>query len=162
MKFEPQLIDVILHSFKRYGLGDIELAQPHPVGAFILCLCFIDQVASFRYSSKLSSNVRANKLVKNYMPAYDKLRIDIYPMLRNSLIHHYSTTKEFDIDNRGYETVAFHDTGKVIHINTNVFITHLRNAFNDLENDFKIVGSEAYNNAIKRSKRHPVLVDTRP
>ena len=86
--------------------------------------------------------------------------LNLYHKTRHTLVHNYSSRGNFDIDNRGFETVPYDEINGVIHINTNVFIQHLESAFEKVVKDFRNVGSEAYSNALEYSMYYPVLVDT--
>lgn len=152
----PQEIETIIHSMEHYALGDIRHNRSKPIAAFILSMCLIDQVSSFRYPLLRDRNKRPEDLIEEYMPAYRNL--DLYDMFRHSLIHHYSSLGKFDIDNVGYENVPYHLNNNVIHINSNVFIAHLESAFAAVCEDFRRTGSDANKNAINNSMYHPVLV----
>jgi len=80
-------------------------------------------------------------------------------MFRHSLIHNYSSQGKFDIDNRGNEDVPYANKNGRIYINTNVFIECLERAFVNVVTDFRVIGEEAYNNALENSMYHPVLID---
>ena len=153
----PQEIETIINSMEKYALGDIRHNQSRPIAAFILCMCLIDQLSSFRYKLHRDANKRPEDFINEYMPDYRGL--DLYDMFRHSLIHHYSSQGKFDIDNRGNEEVPFALKDSVIYINTNVFIYYLEKAFTKVVADFRNIDSEAFRNAIENSMYHPVLVD---
>jgi len=153
----PQSIDTIINSLEHYALGDIRHNRSKPIAAFILSMCFIDQLSSFRYKLLRDPNKRPEDFIDDYMKEYSHL--DLYDMFRHSLIHHYSSQGKFDIDNRGNEDVPYKKQNGIIYINTNVFIAYLEKAFINVVEDFRIIGEEAYNNALENSKYHPVLVD---
>ncbi|MBK9380920.1 MAG: hypothetical protein IPN39_06295 [Chitinophagaceae bacterium] len=155
----PQNIETIIKSFEKYAIGDIQHNRSKPIAAFILSICFIDQLSSFRYNYKIKHTKRAEKLINDYMKDYKGL--DLYDYVRNSLVHNYSSKGRFDIDNIGYENSPFFRNGDIIHINTNVFISHLEDAFKILLNEFRDTNSDAHKNAIETSKYYPVFVDTR-
>lgn len=157
---EKQEIETIVQSFKDYALGDIEHNRSRPIAAFILSLCFIDQLSSFRYDHKTKYSRRAPWIFRDYMKAYDPIGSKIYEYFRNGLIHNYSSKGKFDIDSVGYDDVAYFDDGKIIHINTNIFINHLENAFGELVKDFRTIDS-IKNRAEEASKHFPVMVNTR-
>jgi hypothetical protein len=153
----PQDIETIIHSLEHYALGDIRHNRCKPIAAFILSMCFIDQLSSFRYKLRRDPNKRPEDFIDDYMKDYCKL--DLYDMFRHTLIHHYSSQGAFDIDNRGNENVPYAEKNGIIYINTNVFIDYLEKAFIQVATDFRKIGEEPYNNALERSKYHPVLVD---
>jgi hypothetical protein len=153
----PQDIHVIIKSFEKYALGDIRYIKCKPIAAFILSMCFIDQIASFRYKLLRDPNKRPEDFIEQYMNEYHGL--DLYDFTRHTLIHHYSSQNKFDIDNRYYPNEAVHKTEKIIYINTNVFIERLETAFEEVKSHFLDTASDAYQNALIRSMYHPVLVD---
>jgi hypothetical protein len=153
----PQDIDTIIHSFRGYALGDIQYNKRNPIAAMILCMCFIDQLAAFRFRLARDVNKRPEDFIDNYMPEYKGL--DLYDMFRHSLIHTYSSEGKFDIDNKGNEDVPYAKKNGITYINTNVFIDYLEKAFENVVKDFKEVGSEAHFNATHNSMYYPVLVD---
>ena len=161
MAKQPQDIETIVQSFKDYALGDINHNRCKPIAAFILSICFIDQLSSFRYDWKIKYSKRAPWIFRDYMKAYHPIGPKIYEFFRNGLIHNYSSRGRFDIDNVGYENVPFFENGDIIHINTNVFISHLETAFDELVTEFKDPSSDAHKNALETSKHNPVFIDTR-
>lgn len=92
------------------------------------------------------------------MPEYGKFKL--YTLARNSLVHNYSSQGKFDIDHRGNETVPYAEKNGIVYINTKVFTNYLEKGFEDVVKEFEVVGSEAYENALKASVIYPVLVDT--
>jgi hypothetical protein len=154
----PQEIETIIFSFEHYALGDIRHNKSKPIAAFILSMCFIDQLSSFRYKLRRDANKRPEDFIRDYMKEYSGL--DLYDMFRHTLIHNYSSLGKFDIDNRGNETVPYLNEGGRIYINTNVFIDYLEKAFVNIIKDFRQKGHEANDNALENSLYHPVLVDS--
>jgi len=152
----PQDLEII-HSLEHYALGDIRHNRSKPIAAFILCMCFINQLSSFRYKLLRNANKRPEDFINDYMKEYSGL--DLYDMFRHSLIHNYSSQGKFDIDNRGNEDVPYANKNGRIYINTNVFIECLERAFVNVVTDFRVIGEEAYNNALENSMYHPVLID---
>jgi hypothetical protein len=153
----PQDIETIIHSLELYALGDIRHNRIKPIAAFILSMCFIDQLSSFRYKLLRDANKRPEDFIDEYMNDYTSL--DLYDMFRHSIIHNYSSQGRFDIDNRGNDDVPYIKKDGNIYINTNVFIDHLEEAFRNVVKDFRVINGEAYNNALERSMYHPVLID---
>lgn len=153
----PQDIETIIHSLEHYALGDIRHNRCKPIAAFILSMCFIDQLSSFRYKLLRNAKKRPEDFIEEYMKEYSGL--DLYDMFRHTLIHNYSSQGRFDIDIRGNDDVPYADRNGKIYINTNVFIDRLEKAFKDVVRDFREIGREPYNNALERSMYHPVLID---
>lgn len=155
MKRAPQTIEQIVSSFKDYGLGDIEHNKTNVIAAFILCICFIDQLASFRYNNN-GLEVRWNMFIDEYMPVYSGKRL--YTNFRNSLIHHYSSCGKFGISYGDYFNKEIDTINGVTIINPYLFIENLNMAFIVLEQDFNSNKDGAKDIAIKRSIKHPVLI----
>lgn len=158
MQRQPQNIEIIIASFENYALVDIRHNRSKPIAAFILAICFIDQLASFRYTLRRNLKERPENFINEYMKDYSGLRL--YNYVRNSLVHNYSSQGKFDIDNIGNEDVPYRKKENIIYINTNVFIGHLETAFKNVVKDFRQIGSDAYNNALQRSIEHPVLISS--
>jgi len=154
---EPQPIEVIINSFKDYALGDIHHNRSKPIAAFILCMCFIDQVASFRYAIKRDKNKKPEDFISEYMKDYEEL--ELYKNTRHSLAHNYSSGQKFKITNEIYGDRPFFKEGDVFTINTNFFIDRLEQAFKEVEMDFRIVDSDANKNAVEASMHWPVIVN---
>jgi hypothetical protein len=152
---EKLIIDNLIKSFKTYGLGDIRHNATKPIAAFILSICFVDQLASFRYLKRMSLTDRWEKFIDDYMPVYSGL--DIYKYFRNTLVHNYSSRGKFALSNDTTLTQPVtHYNGRVI-INTNLFIDNIEAAFLTLENEFYTDNSEAQKRALLWSKTHPVM-----
>lgn len=155
----PQDIETIIGSFETYALGDIRHTKPKPIAAFILSICFIEQLSTFLYEFDADDSKKPERFFTDYMKEYKG--INLYHKARHTLVHNYSSRGQFDIDNRGFEDVAYAEIGGVIHINTDVFIYYLEIAFGNVIKDFKKIGSKPYLNALENSMYYPVLVDTR-
>lgn len=155
----PQDIGTIIHAFEKYALGDILHAKETPIAAFILSICFIEQLCTFLYEFEADDNKKQERFFTEYMKEYKG--INLYHKARHTLVHNYSSRGQFDIDKIGFEDVAHCEINSVIHINTNVFIHYLEIAFQKAKEDLEKVGSPQYINALKNSMYYPVLVDTR-
>lgn len=153
-KRTPQSIDEIIHSFKHYGLGDIIHNKGKTIPVFILSICFIDQLASFRYRIKADAE-RWEQFIEDYMHIYSELKI--YNNFRNTLIHNYSSCRKFGLTNDPSFTFPFSQTGSFVTINTDIFVENLETAFMRFKEDISVPNSEANYTAIKRSITHPVL-----
>ena len=156
MKNEPQTIEQILKSFEHYGLGDIKHNRGKTIAAFILSICFIDQLASFRYRNKKGLSDQWESFIIEYMPTYRGL--NIYTEYRNTLIHNYSTRGKLAMTNDPAFQEPFKKEKERLIINTSIFIEKLIEGFEKLKIDFSIPDSEANRNALKRSIKHPVVI----
>lgn len=154
----PQPIQTIIYSFENYALGDIRYAKPKPIAAFILSICFIEQLSTFLYEFNADDAKKPERFFEEYMEEYKG--INLYHKARHTLVHNYSSRGNFDINNRGNEHVPYIIMNDVIHLNTDVFINYLENAFEKAKIAFSKVDGEQYKNALEASKYYPVLVDT--
>ena len=68
-KGKPQRIEDILHSFRRYALGDIIHNRKKAISGFLLGLCFIDQLSCF-YFKENSISDNWEDFVKKYFPVF--------------------------------------------------------------------------------------------
>lgn len=155
----PQSIDTIIHSFEHYALGDINHNRCKPIAAYILSICFIEQLSGFIYAYEIANDKRAEQFFTDYMSDYKD--INLYHLSRHTLVHNYSSKGIFDIDNIGFDDNPHQKINGVIHINTNVFIECLEAAFIKAKKDLLITGSPQNINALEYSMYFPVLVDTR-
>ena len=156
MQRQPQDIEAIIHSFKAYGLGDINHNKERTISAAILSICFIDQLAAFRYRINDVAE-RWEQFIIDYMPIYAGL--NIYKRLRNVLIHSYSGGRKFALTNDPNFKKPFEkDFFGIVTLNTNQFVENLEKAFIEYEKDLRKSNSEANYNALKRSESHPVLI----
>src|SRR5438876_5823943 len=149
MTRQPQDIEQIINSFETYALGDIRHNKSKPIAAFLLGVCFIDQLSAFRYDASISKKKRPEMFIDDYMKEYNNL--GLYNYVRHCLVHYYSSEGRFDIMNDRYPNVPYVKIDKTYHINTDVFISYLEKAFKDVLKDFRIINSDAYNNAKDRS-----------
>ena len=145
-----QKISHIVTAFEKYALGDIKNVQKNkmPIAAFILCVCFIDQISGFVYDNKLKgqkdSTGRSKKFVSEYLnkvaqKPYDK--DDIIDLLRNKLVHNYSLSdrkipkhQKYMLE---YENPQFH-----LHKDGDNVFVNIVGFINDLENAFKLYKSQ--------------------
>lgn len=151
---KTEIIDQIIHSFTHYGLGDIKHNKSKTIAALLLSICFIDQLASYRYN-KGSLSDKWENFVTNYMKEYSGK--NIYKDLRNSLIHNYSGNKKFAISNDELITEPHIEMDGITIINTNQFIKSVEKAILLFEKDMRIENSEAQINALKRYNKNPIL-----
>jgi hypothetical protein len=147
-------IQQIVNSFKTYGIGDMKHNRRRTISAFIVSICFIDQLASFRYpTTDTDLNLRVEKFLKTYVPSYHG--IGLYGIFRNAIIHHYSGKRRFGITN-DKEFKKPHDLVNGMRIiNTSYLIKEVIKGFKKLEIEFLTKGSDAQKNALKRARKHP-------
>ncbi|NOT50084.1 MAG: hypothetical protein HOP10_02260 [Chitinophagaceae bacterium] len=155
----PQDINTVIHSFEHYALADIRHSKPKPIAAFILSICFIEQLSTFLYEFQADDSKKPERFFIDYMEEYKD--IDLYHKARHTLVHNYSSRGQFDIDKIGFENIPYSIIDNVIHINTNVFIHYLEIAFDKAKKDLLKIDSPQYKNALENSMYYPVLVDTR-
>lgn len=64
------------------------------IGSVILTACALDVVAVLRAGGKKESSTNLfNRFIKEYMPEYHDLNMDLYGRLRSDLVHFYSATE---------------------------------------------------------------------
>lgn len=154
---DDKLIEGIIHSFKNYGLGDIKHNRKRTISAFILSICLIDQLASFRYPKMVTDLAkRAEDFISEYIPAFSGLKL--YTIFRHAIIHNYSSVRRYALTNDKEFKKPFAKENGVIIINTNALIKEIIKGFNKLELELLTNGSEARKNAIARAKKHPPLM----
>lgn len=92
-----KLLQELKRSLKEYALGDIKKASQADavMGAFILCSCFIDALAGFKYGQdgRLKLGKAFRNFVEEYLKSYDK--VSLYYDLRCQLVHNYSESKSY-------------------------------------------------------------------
>jgi hypothetical protein len=137
-------ISHIITAFETYALGDIRKVQRNemPIAAFILGVCFIDQVSGFIYDrskrGQKSNTERAKKFVDEYLnpvasKPYDK--DELIELLRNKLVHNYSLSDRNIPKHRRYQLeylnprLHLYTQGDIVFINVDGFVTDLENAF---------------------------------
>ena len=152
---KDNIIEIIIHSFKNYGLGDIRHNKERTIAVFILSVCFIDQLASFRYPKNGSLADRWEMFIDDYMPTYSGLKL--YTFFRNTLLHNYSSRGKYALAGDNEFKEPFLKSNNSIIINTNEFINNIEQAFSKFELELKTINSAARKNAIIRYGTHPVL-----
>src|SRR5450432_457487 len=154
---EDKLIEDIIHPFKTYGLGDIKHNRRRTISAFILSICFIDQLASFRYpKTETDLSKRAEDFISEYIPVFSGLKL--YTIFRHAIIHNYSSVRRYAVTNDKEFKKPFGKINGVIIINTSALIKELIKGFTKLELELLTNGSEARKNAVARAKKHPPLM----
>jgi hypothetical protein len=154
---DDKIIEGIIHSFKGYGLGDIKHNRRRTISAFILSICFIDQLASFRYPKTVKDlSKRAEDFISEYIPVFSGLKL--YTIFRHAIIHNYSSVRRYALTNDKDFKKPFDKAKGIIIINTNALIKEIVKGFNKLELELLTSDSEARKNAIARAKKHPPLM----
>ena len=149
-----QKISYIATAFETYALGDIKKVQINkmPIAAFILSVCFIDQISGFIYDNRArgqkSNTDRAKKFVSEYLNKvsanpYDK--DDLIELLRNKLVHNYSLSdrkmpkhQKYVLD---YENLNLH-----LHKEDDIVVINIEGFINDLEKAFQLYKSQLIDN----------------
>lgn len=153
---EQKKIEEIIHPFKTYGIGDIKHNRRRTISAFILSICFIDQLASFRYpKSETDLSIRVEKFITEYLPVFSGL--GLYSIFRHAIIHHYSSVRRYALTNDKEFKKPFDKNKGVTIINTNALVKEIIKGFPKFEADLLTVGSDARKNALARAKKHPPL-----
>jgi hypothetical protein len=165
-------ISYIITAFETYALGDIRKVQKNemPIAAFILSVCFIDQISGFIYNAKKkgqrTNTERSKKFVAEYInkvasKAYDK--DELIELLRNKLVHNYSLSDRKIPNHRRYQLEYFnpkvhlYSQGDIVFINIDGFVSDLENAFQHYKG--KLLNDEAMQkNAIEHYDNFGVLV----
>lgn len=96
-KVEDEHLKILTTALKDFAYGDIVKivkAGDTTMAVPILCTCFIEQMATYRYSRDVGSK-EFLEFVKSYLPAYhaESLRLD----LRNKLVHNYAVGDTYTI-----------------------------------------------------------------
>lgn len=154
---DDKIIESIINSFKTYGLGDIKHNRNRTISAFILSICFIDQLASFRYPKNATDlSIRAEEFISEYISVFRGLKL--YTIFRHAIIHNYSSIRKYALTIDKEFKKPFEKVNGVIIINTNALIKELIKGFSKLELELLTTGSSARKNAIARAKKHPPLM----
>lgn len=154
---DNKIIEGIINSFKTYGLGDIKHNRRRTITAFILSICFIDQLASFRYPKTVTDlSKRAEDFISEYIPVFSGLKL--YSIFRHAIIHNYSSVRRYAVTNDKEFKKPFDKIKGVIIINTSALIKEITKGFKKLELELLTNGSDARKNAIARAKKHPPLM----
>ncbi|WP_207516107.1 hypothetical protein [Longitalea luteola] len=158
---EDKIIGDIITALGTYALGDIENSRKMNImlATFILCSCFIDQMAQIGYYKK---NNKIGENFKEFVRGYFGSRYDdelLYDSLRSRLVHNYSVNGKYWLsDESTYMNLEV--VNNRIHLNIDDFINDIRTVWmkfkNDLENDNVIRAR-----AIRHDKKFPVLRHSR-
>lgn len=148
---ESKIFEEIKKSLRDIALDDIKksYAAKSIMGTFILCSCFIDAMAGFRYGQdgRLKLGKMYRTFVEEYLKDYDK--VSLYYDLRCQLVHNYSESKSYKFI---HDKSEFHlgEAGEnKTYINLENFIADLERAVNKLFEDIEN-SPAAMGNAMKR------------
>jgi len=79
----PQSVNTIIASFENFALSDIRYARSRPIAAFILSICFIEQLSTFLFELKDDDSKKPERFLTDYMPEYKGL--NLYHKARHTL-----------------------------------------------------------------------------
>ncbi|MEP7254930.1 MAG: hypothetical protein ABI666_04090 [Ferruginibacter sp.] len=147
---QQESLKAIITAFGTYALGDIKYtAKKKPIAAFILCVCFIDQISTFLFGRN-----KFNDFILKFMPTYEAM--DLYSTLRNGLVHNYST--------KGYYGLTYNklksrkeNNQNLRSLNLHRFIDDIENAFRDIEVEL-LRNGEIRNHAINWDRNHFAVI----
>jgi len=137
MLTDVQKIQKIDRALVDFALGDINWISEKgkPIAGFILCYCFIDQLAHLRFgmdASKPKNWKKFQSFVDDYInpPLSTKYNSrHLWKDLRNKLIHNYSFGETYSMaDGRSDKFHLTEQNGTIILFLKN-FISDIRNAF---------------------------------
>jgi len=160
---EDKIINNLIIGLGTYALGNIKdsrnIHKP-PVninmllGTFILCSCFIDQMAQIRYFDQKGMGNRFRKFVKEYLgPQYKPGKL--YDSLRSRLVHNYSVQGKYWLTD-GREFNHLEPIKGRIYLNIDDFIADIETAWKRFKNDL-LSNYEVRELALKHEKKFPVL-----
>lgn len=145
-----QKIFHIITAFETYALGDIKKVQINkmPIAAFILSVCFIDQVSGFIYDNSIRGQKKNTERSKKFVLEYlNKVSVKPYDkdalieLLRNKLVHNYSVSdKKIPNHQRyilDYENPQFH-----LHVEDDIVVINIEGFIKDLEKAFALYKSQ--------------------
>lgn len=139
---EIEGIDRITVALRDYALGDIKkiMKGNNVLASFILCSCFIEQVATYRYGTQSVGHPEFKQFIDEYLIGYDGklLRTD----LRNKLVHNYSLGETYSLTMNHPEAHLKNATNGSIILNLENFVEDLALALqrflNQLVTDSKV------------------------
>jgi hypothetical protein len=125
---EIEGIDRITIALRDYALGDIKkiMTGNNVLASFILCSCFIEQVATYRYGTPNVGHPEFRQFIDDYLVGYDsqKLRAD----LRNKLVHNYSLGETYSLTMQSRDAHLRKATNGSIILNLENFVDDLEQA----------------------------------
>ena len=128
---DNESINILSVGLKQRAYGEIQtLAKGNTVLAtFMVCCCFIEQMATYRYGAKNVGHPEFIRFVTEYLPDYDGegLRND----LRNKLVHNYALGRKYALTGKRPDLHLKGTKTKKI-INLENFVDDLGHAINKL------------------------------
>jgi len=129
---DDESINILCVGLKQRAYGEIQdLTRGDTVlASFMVCCCFIEQMATYRYGTTNVGSKEFIEFAKEYLPAYDPfgLRND----LRNKLVHNYALGRKYALTARNHELhLEGIRSGKQV-INLENFVADLGDAINRL------------------------------
>jgi hypothetical protein len=125
---EIEGIDRITIALRDYALGDIKkiIVGNNVLASFILCSCFIEQVATYRYGTQNVGHPEFKRFIDEYLVGYDGrlLRAD----LRNKLVHNYSLGETYSLTMQSRDAHLREATNGSIILNLENFVEDLERA----------------------------------
>ncbi len=161
---EDEIVQNIITAMGTYNLGDIKKSRTTNMmlATFILCSCFIDQMAQIKYFVKgkktphLTENFK--KFVTKYFGTKYKPKL-LYDSLRSRLVHNYSVKGKYWLaDERKYKHLEIINSR--IYLNVDDFI-------NDIEIVWKVFEKDLLNDSITRQRaiehndKFPILKESK-
>lgn len=125
---EIEGIDRITTALRDYALGDIKkiMMGDNVLASFILCSCFIEQMATYRYGTQNVGHPEFKRFIDEYLVGYDSklLRTD----LRNKLVHNYSLGETYSLTMQSRDAHLKDAMNGTIILNLENFIEDLERA----------------------------------
>ncbi len=152
-----QIIDHIINSFDKYNFADIKNARQNNIniGCFILCGCFIDQLAHFRYFKKVKGEGdKFAKFVTEYLPN-DYNGSNLYQSFRSTLVHNYSLGKKFNLA-WGDRSIHLKQHLQTMCLDLDQFIDDVETAYSKYKNELRTF-DEIKEIALKHHAKYPTL-----
>ncbi|MES1226376.1 MAG: hypothetical protein ABUT20_63460 [Bacteroidota bacterium] len=156
---EDEIISDIINSFEKFGLADIQHNIDRPIAAYILCICFIDQLSSYAYPIETRQKKRAEAFISRYVSDYDG--VGLYKKFRDSIIHNYSpqdSEDAFALTVGGIST-PYHKENDTIIINTTFLINGVTKGFDVFKRDLLDEKSQERKCALRRYRKHPIFIE---
>lgn len=147
---QEKKLNNIKKSFETYALNNIKDTQKFgmPIAAFILAVCFIDQVSGFIYKNnekgQRTNTDRCKKFVSEYLnkvskKPYDKK--DLIDLLRNLLVHNYSLTDRRKPKHNRY-MLDYENPSRHLYQEEDMVVLNIEGFINDLDNAFQLYKNE--------------------
>ena len=160
---EGKIIDDIITALGTYALGNIKdsrnIYKPPVninmmIATFILCSCFIDQMAQIRFYKESGLGDRFRKFVKKYFDSRYKPR-KLYDSLRSRLVHNYSVRGKYWLaDDRKYKHLE--PVNGRIYLNIDDFISDIEIVWEKFKKDL-LTDADTRQHAILHEGDYPIL-----